>query len=113
MLVSFYAQIFIIGMSLLVILLPFLGLPQTWDRALTTILGVLIFSVGLYALYGGYVRILKREERRLQEQEGRGAANAQKNETEKINESKQPVSEERSGVKLEKHDYSVLQIVRD
>ncbi|MEX0933163.1 MAG: hypothetical protein WDZ74_00275 [Candidatus Paceibacterota bacterium] len=66
MLVSFYIQISIIGMSFVLMLLPFLGLPQSFDKALTAVLGTLIFGVSAYALYQGYVRILKREEKRLE-----------------------------------------------
>ena len=67
MLVSFYIQISIIAISFLLVLLPFLGLPQSFDRVLTAIFSALIFGISVYALYQGYVRVLRREEKRLEQ----------------------------------------------
>jgi len=64
MLVSFYIQIIIICLALLVTLLPFLGFPLPLDKALTVILGASLLTVAVYSLYRGYVRILEREEKR-------------------------------------------------
>ena len=109
MLVSFYTQVSIIAMSFLLILLPFLGLPQSFDKALIAILGALILGISVQALYGGYVRILKREERRTEQHR------------EKKSEHKAVVLAEEEAhstphgedSEFKNNDYNVLRIVRD
>lgn len=71
MLVSFYAQISIIGVALLVTVLPFLGFPHYLEKMLSGSLGFIIFCIAVTALYRGYVQILRREEKRVEQQEKR------------------------------------------
>lgn len=66
--VSFYALAAIIVTSFLLTLLPFLGFPYPWERALTAAFGALIFGTSLFSLYRGYVRILARLERQKKDQ---------------------------------------------
>jgi len=111
MLVSFYVQISIIVMSFLLALLPFLGLPQSFDKALTAILAASILGVSVYALYSGYVRILKREEKRREQynaKEKKHAFESATDEEEEVLPSSRPEDD-----KLRKHDYSPLHVVRD
>lgn len=72
--VSFYALIAIIVSSLFLTLLPFLGFPYAWDRAMTAVFGALIFGIAIYSLYRGYVRILARMQRQDQHRRARRAA---------------------------------------
>jgi hypothetical protein len=112
MLVSFYAQISIIGMSLLVILVPFLGFPQSWDNSLTAVFGVLIFGVGLYSFYVGYVRILKREERRLRDKEAKNKEIAERKATKKAKAENKTEEEPRSK-DVERHTTTILDVIHD
>jgi hypothetical protein len=114
MLVSFYAQIFIISTSLLIVFLPFLGFPQSWNNALTAILGFLVFGTGIHALYGGYVRILKREERRIRNREAKKLQFAEETEEDgEEKEEKQFVTRESAKKDQKTHSHNVLQIIRD
>lgn len=118
--VSFYAQISIIGLSLLITVLPFLGLPQSWNRALTAIIGFLILGVATTALYRGYVKVMRREERREQARivQQRSTEVAQEDPISEVVEENsrervlhREASQDSDG--FGRHDYSVLQIIRD
>lgn len=118
--VSFYAQISIIGLSLLITVLPFLGLPQSWDRALTAIIGFLVLGVATTALYRGYVKVMRREERRERARTVRQRSTEVAQE-EALNDVVEEIVREevshreapRESDGFGRHDYSVLQIIRD
>lgn len=111
MLVSFYVQISIILMSFLLVLLPFLGLPQSLDKALTAIFGSLIFGISVYALYRGYVRILKREEKRLEKYEVKEKKPREESVASIDEETRMDSHSERAEFKT--RDHGALNIVRD
>lgn len=111
MLVSFYVQISIITMSLLLVLLPFLGLPPSLDKALTTVFAFLILGVSVYALYGGYVRILRREEKRLEQQKQKDKKTSR--DPVKLTEENHHTHSDGEEVESNERSHSSLYIVRD
>lgn len=111
MLVSFYVQISIITMSLVLVLLPFVGLPPSLDKALTTVFAFLILGISVYALYGGYVRILKREEKRLEQQQQKEKKTSE--ELVELTGENDHVHPDGRGAESKERSYSSLYIARD
>jgi len=108
--VSFYTLVFIIILAFLVVLTPFLGFPHALEGGIVAVLGALILGTAFYALYKGYVRLIRLEERRASRRSvAADEDGTQKEDTKEVSleeqDSNQPPRDKQSRINVVRDDF--------